>query len=278
MGAAERPFYIYCHTAPNGKRYIGQTCQKPEVRWSRGNGYRDQGHFRRAIEKYGWDNFNHEILCVVHYKRVADLFEQHYIAKYDTFKSEHGYNLTKGGGGTVGRKMSEEERKQLGDRMRGREVSEETRRRLSEVLKEGYRTGCISPPVQSEETLMRMSVERTGDGNPMYGKHHTQDAIAKIVARHKGAKRSEETKRRISESRFRSNKIKRRKVDQFDLEGNFIATYPSIKDAAQSVGDFESSIGSCCRGKARRSKQYRWRYHEDKEFAYEAIREGRLAS
>ena len=274
---ADRPFYIYCHTSPNGKRYIGQTCQKPSVRWSDGRGYGNNEYFTRAINKYGWDNFDHQILCVVHSKKVADLFEQHYIAKFNTFNGE-GYNLTKGGGGRVGYKMSDAERAALGDRSRGRELSAESRRKISESLKEGYRTGRIAPPTHSEEALKRMSEERKGEGNPMYGRHHTPEAIASMIEKRTGRKRSEETRRHISEARYKSEKIKRRQVDQFDLDGNYIATYASIKEAADAVGDFSSCIGSCCKGKMRRSKQYRWRYHEDTEFAFEAIREGRLSA
>jgi hypothetical protein len=60
---AERPFYIYCHTAPNGKRYIGQTCAEcPERRW--GKGYKGCTHLEHAIEKYGWDNFEHSVLAI----------------------------------------------------------------------------------------------------------------------------------------------------------------------------------------------------------------------
>ena len=46
----------------NDKCYIGITCQsKPERRWQNGLGYKTQ-FFYRAIEKYGWDGFNHIIL------------------------------------------------------------------------------------------------------------------------------------------------------------------------------------------------------------------------
>lgn len=275
---AERPFYIYCHTAPNGKRYIGQTCQRLNARWSHGHGYKDQPYFSRAIAKYGWENFRHDIFCVVHSKKVADLFEQHYIAKYDTFNPDCGYNLTKGGGGCLGHKASEETRKKLSAINKGRVFTEEQRKKISEKLRNAYASGELPVKTMCEEARRKMSAERTGEGNPMYGMHHSKEAVAKIVAAHLGRKNSPEARRRMSEARYKSPNIKRRQVDQFDLDGNFIATYPSIKDAAKAVGDFESCIGSCVRGKMRRSKQFRWRYHEDTEFAFEAIREGRLSS
>ena len=56
-------YTVYKHTSPSGKVYIGITKRKPEYRWNKGKGYRkDQLLFYRAIKKYGWDNFTHEIL------------------------------------------------------------------------------------------------------------------------------------------------------------------------------------------------------------------------
>lgn len=57
-------YCIYKHTnLINGKVYIGQTCQSPEKRFGKnGNGYRGCRYFYNAIECYGWDNFEHEIL------------------------------------------------------------------------------------------------------------------------------------------------------------------------------------------------------------------------
>ena len=57
-------YIVYLHRNKiNNKCYVGQTCQKPEARWGlNGNGYKDQTYFYRAIQKYGWDNFEHIIL------------------------------------------------------------------------------------------------------------------------------------------------------------------------------------------------------------------------
>ena len=262
MGASERTFIIYMHTAPNGKRYVGQTCQRLRARWNNGKKYYDQSYFGRAIKKYGWENFKHEILCVVHHKSVADLFEQYYIAKYDTFHHDHGYNLTKGGGGTLGRKMTPEEIEKLRQLNIGRPRTEEERRQISETLKEGYASGRIKAKPMSEENRTKLSEERTGEGNPMYGKHHTQEAAKRIGSFHRGRKRNSETKRRISEARYNSDKIKRCPVDQYDLDGNLVGHYESLKDAQEKTGFAASNIGSCARGKYKQAYGFIWRYAE----------------
>lgn len=87
---------IYKHTAPNGKCYIGQTKQKPESRWQNGRGYEHNVHFNNAIKKYGWDNFQHQII-------ESDISSQDKANEREIFWIEHfnsfadGYNLTKGG-------------------------------------------------------------------------------------------------------------------------------------------------------------------------------------
>ncbi len=260
---AERPFYIYCHTAPNGKRYIGQTCQRLNARWSHGHGYKEQPYFSRAIAKYGWENFRHDIFCVVHSKKVADLFEQHYIAKYDTFNSEHGYNLTKGGGGCLGVPMSEEHKQRLISISTGRVVTREQRRRISETLKRGIEDGTIPITSMSKEARRKMSADRTGDGNPMYGRHHSEDTCQRIREARTGRKLSEETRRKVSESRYKSTKIKRCPVDQYDFDGNLLGHYESLKDAEEKTGFAASNIGNCARGKYKQAYGFIWRYADE---------------
>ena len=55
-------FCVYKHESPSGKVYIGVTSVVPERRWNSGYGYSAQVYFWRAIQKYGWNNFKHEIL------------------------------------------------------------------------------------------------------------------------------------------------------------------------------------------------------------------------
>lgn len=89
---------IYKHTNKlNGKSYIGQTCQSPNLRWNNGKGYSRTFKFGKAIDKYGWDAFTHEILeDNILTQEDANERECHYIEYYDTFVG--GYNSTKGGG------------------------------------------------------------------------------------------------------------------------------------------------------------------------------------
>ena len=53
-------------------------------------------------------------------------------------------------------------------------------------------------------------------------------------------------------------KIKCKKVNQYDLDGNYIKTWNSIKEAEQEVGS--THISQCTKGRFRQTKGYIWRY------------------
>lgn len=50
------------------------------------------------------------------------------------------------------------------------------------------------------DTQLTHAYDRSGDKNPMYGKHHTEQAKELIKAVHVGAKHTEETKRKMSKA------------------------------------------------------------------------------
>lgn len=88
---------IYKHTNKiDGKSYVGQTKRDAQIRWQNGNGYKNNPYFYNAIEKYGWNNFSHEIIEKgILTQEVANDREIFWIAFYNSY--EYGYNLTKGG-------------------------------------------------------------------------------------------------------------------------------------------------------------------------------------
>lgn len=90
-------YCVYKHTAPSGKVYIGITCRRPEKRWSNGHGYAQNKHFSNAINLYGWENFKHEILAENMSKEDACEMERNLIKKYQSNKTEYGYNRSTGG-------------------------------------------------------------------------------------------------------------------------------------------------------------------------------------
>ena len=92
---------IYKHTnIVNGKVYIGQT-QNIDQRWAYdGHNYDPVFKFGKAIRKYGWHSFTHEIVeDNIGSQELANEREIYWISYYDSYK--HGYNMTIGGSGIV---------------------------------------------------------------------------------------------------------------------------------------------------------------------------------
>lgn len=108
--SSHRRFYVYKHTSPSNKCYIGITCQNPIKRWGK-NGCNYFGktkksgrychpYFVNAILKYGWDNFTHEILYSDLEEKQAKSLEIELIRLYKA--QGLSYNITDGGEGVLG--------------------------------------------------------------------------------------------------------------------------------------------------------------------------------
>ncbi len=115
-------YTVYKHTSPHGKVYIGITSQSPIRRWRKdGSGYKSHTHFYRAIKKYGWDNFKHEILFSGLSQKEAEQKEMELIALYNSTNQEYGYNISLGGeSGSFGYRFSKEQKIQLSKLRKGK--------------------------------------------------------------------------------------------------------------------------------------------------------------
>ena len=184
---------VYMHTSPSGKVYIGITSRDPEKRWENGKGYlrKRNGEYTqpaiaRAIIKYGWENFKHEILFENLTQEEAEFQEQRLVELYRSTQYEFGYNIKEGGGVTG-------------------KFSEESRRRMSENRK--GENNCRFGTRHSEETKQKIRESKLGDKNPMYGtswseerREQMRERMSGVNSPNYGKPLSEETKRKLSES------------------------------------------------------------------------------
>ena len=108
-------YCVYKHTNKiNGKVYIGQTKfgDNPWLRWGyNAEGYDKTSHFGKAIAKYSWENFEHELLHENLTVEEANYWEKEEIKKYNSIDPKFGYNKTQGGSNgarnkEVGQKIS----------------------------------------------------------------------------------------------------------------------------------------------------------------------------
>lgn len=130
-----KKYWVYVHTCPNGKRYVGiTTASRPERRWLKGRGYKGQ-LFGKAVRKYGWSSIKHEaweLTC------ESEMYyaEKYLIAYYHTTESEFGYNRSEGGECIhLGCKHSEEARKKISETLKKSHSDPEYRKKISETMK-----------------------------------------------------------------------------------------------------------------------------------------------
>ncbi len=143
----------------NGKQYIGISSRVAR-RWVEHKSGHGSKLIYQAIKKYGLDALKFDIFCEGCEENIKKL-EVAMIEKYNTL-APGGYNLTKGGEGSLGWKPSKETRKKMsaahsGEKNHnfGKKHSEETRRKISEKAK-----GRKNP------SRNLMNLELTGAANP----------------------------------------------------------------------------------------------------------------
>jgi group I intron endonuclease len=122
----------------NGKAYIGFDCRWPHRRsvhicegMTRKN---KQYPLYRAINKYGRDAFVWEILYQSEDRgHTLNIMEPKLIKEHNThYIDGHGYNMSYGGEGTFGVKLSEETKRKISEARKGHKWTEDQKKRLSD--------------------------------------------------------------------------------------------------------------------------------------------------
>ena len=153
---------VYIHTNKhNGKKYIGITSQIPENRWLNGHGYNRKLKFGRAIAKYGWNGFEHEIIYTGLSETEAKKIECDLISRFSTQDDKYGYNMTSGGDGVCGLKHTDAAKQKMSICKSGsshpnynKHLNKNTRTKIATRLK-GNKNAAGS--IRSNETKERMA-------------------------------------------------------------------------------------------------------------------------
>lgn len=100
----------------NGKVYIGIDKKWPTRKYAhKSRAKHDTGfHFHKAIRKYGWENFDWEIIYETFDYEDLKKSEIKFISEYNSFID--GYNKTFGGEGSSGKLQSEKNKKEQSKR------------------------------------------------------------------------------------------------------------------------------------------------------------------
>lgn len=201
----EKKWTVYVHISPSNKYYVGETSQKPERRWRNGKGYEHNVYFWRAIQKYGWNNFQHEIIANNLTEEEADKMERTLIAKLNSSDYHYGYNITDGGDARSGLKEekhplygkhlspevvakmkearknyvpTEETKLKTSNSMKKVWKNEEFKQKYSEMMKNRWQDDTYRESMSRENAPC---YGRTGKQHPMYGIHGKDHPSSKPV-------------------------------------------------------------------------------------------------
>lgn len=221
-------YTVYKHTNKfNNKVCIGITSQIPERRWGKnGSGYTSSPYFYSAIQKYGWDNFEHSILYTNLIKEEACQKEQELIQYFNTTNREYGYNSTSGGEIFT--------------------MNQETREKISKAL-QGNKNGLGHPC--SEEKKEKIRQAQLGR---VFSKEHKQKLSEAAKKRHVPC--SEEKKEKLKESYPNKRKVY---CEELDI------VFPSVQECARQIGAEATNVTKLCKGRGKTLKGYHLRYYDE---------------
>lgn len=262
-------YTVYKHTSPSGKVYIGITSMSLKKRWRNGAGYEGCPAMAKAVAKYGWDNFEHDVIAEGLNKEEAESMEIQLIAEYRSNNGNFGYNITSGG--HTNGMMPPETRRKMSESRMGHPTSEETRRKLSAAHKgvplspthlassraaSAKRRGVPLP----EETRRKISKANKG-------RVKSPEECRRISEAHRGKLfHSEETRRKISETKKNSSTTPRGSCNPKSRAVVCVETeelFECIRAAADAKGiNSVRNLGRSCR-RGDRCGGYHWRYAEN---------------
>ena len=239
----ERKYIVYIHKNKiNGKVYVGIThYTNPEKRWLSGYGYGRNCYFHAAINKYGWNNFEHIIIFKNISKELACKEEQLLIKRYK--KRGICYNIANGGEGSVamsketieklkeykGPLASQYGKKHSPERVeQQREIAYNMWENLSDKEKKNRLRGVIKFQFKS------------GKEHPNYGKHMSKENKNIII------------------------KALSKPVLMVDKNTNeVLKEFNSTVEAEAFLNVRGRHVSCCCNNKRKTAYGYKWKYKEE---------------
>lgn len=238
---------VYCTTnLLNGRRYIGLDSKNDP-------NYLGSGKIlKTAIARYGRENFRKDILT--HCKNMEDLckMEAFYIKRLNAVESPKFYNIAEGGGIVVTVPIKQYSKK--GELIK-------IWNSISSVEKElGFNNSKIIRAAKGGSITAYGFIWRyLKDDFDKYRTIPKETIISKehkeiLSNLHKGELNPMYNRKGINHP----NSVK---INQYDLNNNFIKTWDSIIDIKRDLGI--NNIHKCCIGKRNKAGEFHWKYYEE---------------
>lgn len=234
-------FCVYIHlNVDNQKKYIGITSQLFQDRWNKGNGYFGNNYFYNAIKKYGWDKFKHYAYLSEKWQEVfeeedtkssyslslkeaLDMEEKLIDICRKKYGKENIYNISAGGEGITG----VNDKAVLQFTSSGDFLNKYTSAKNASIetnISYGSITQCCTHKSKSAGGYLWKYLDD------------------------------------VTELLIPNNIVKKNiEILQYDINGDYIATYPSIKSASEKLGISKSQISLSCKNEEMLAGGFQWK-------------------
>lgn len=257
-------YCLYAHINPtNDMVYIGLS-KDVDKRWAhREEGYKHCLKIYNAFKKYGWNHFMHIVMFDGLTREEANRKEQMWIRFYK--KGGKSYNIADGGEGVVGKPLTEHQK---------------------QMLKEGRERHKANLTSEEKKEINKKNKElrRKLQGKTVYAfDADTKELVAEYDSVSRAAEILNTTPcciRRAASGRvpwasgylwsfnptidpnnpiYKKRKARKSAIYCYNLKGEHIKTFESMKDAVAFVDGVHVGISACCRDKLHQYKGYIWR-------------------
>ena len=257
---SNKPIIYKTTNLVNNMIYVGQDSNNNQNYLGSGN------LIKKAIKKYGKNNFIKEIIEYCDNETELNLREQYWIKYYNSQDKSIGYNIAYGGtnGTMLNRTHSNETKEKMSEIAKGRifskthkenlslahlgkKLSDETKNKISQNNpNKNKKLSPLSYEIKnkiseskkgkklSDETKYKMSISHLGDKNHFFGKKHSNESLLKI----------------------------RKKIIQLTINDEYIKTWDSLSDAAKNLNINISGISSVLKGNYKITGGFKFKYYE----------------
>ena len=218
---------------------------------------------KRAVKKYGKDNFI--VYPIKFYNSVEECrkAEEELLTKYNIANNQYCYNIKNGAVGMTSEDMTGEKNPNY-----GKHPTEETRKKLSQASK------GENNPMYGRTGEKHPMYGKRGKDAPNYGKHHTEETRKKMSKAQKGknnpmygrtGEKSHLYGRTLSEEHRNKIAIAKGGKPFVAIKDGKVKIFTSQTECSRVLGLYSQSINACLKGKQKTTGGYSFKYVEELE-------------
>ena len=229
---------IYKMTSPTDRVYVGMTSNiiKRKAAYS-GLDCKSQPLLFKSIEKYGLSNLNFEIIdefdgTLSEAKSKEMFWIRTYMSNYCKYPEMRGMNLTDGGQGTLGYKVSDTQKEIISKRNKGYKHTEEAKKKIGKASKGNTWNIGKKRSAEHIEALRKVNIGSKYNLGRKQSQETKDKRAVKLILSH-----TQEWKLNHSK---KLTEVVGKPILQYDINNNLIKEYPSA-----SIAERELNLKKC---------------------------------